>query len=45
MAPFYGWAYELKLTADNDNANLILIWPHRYFQQNMKVLFYQKYRY
>ena len=28
---------ELKLAADNDNANLILIWPHCHFQQNEKV--------
>ena len=36
---------ELKLAADDDNANLILIWPHRHFQQNEKVPFCQKYRY
>ena len=23
---------ELKLAADDDNANLILIWPHHHFQ-------------
>ena len=34
---------ELILAADDDNANLILIWPHCYFQQNVKVLFCQKY--
>ena len=28
---------ELKLAADDDNANLILIWPHRQFQRNVKV--------
>ena len=31
--------------SDDDNANLILIWPHRKFQQkNVKVPFCQKYQ-
>ena len=34
---------ELKLAADCDNANLILIWSDHHFQQkNMMVLFFQK---
>ena len=29
----------MKLSLDDDNVNLILIWPHRHFQQkNAKVL-------
>ena len=35
---------ELEFAADNDYANLILIWPHCYFQQkNVKVMVFQKY--
>ena len=34
---------ELKLAIDNDHANLILIWFHCHFQQNVKVSFYQNY--
>ena len=35
---------ELKLAADFDNANLLLIWSHCHFQQkNVKVSFCQKY--
>ena len=33
---------ELKLTADDDNGNLMLISPHRHYQQNVKVPFCQK---
>ena len=33
--------FQIKI---DDNTNLILIWPHRHFQQNLKVLFCQKYR-
>ena len=37
---------ELKLAADSDNANLILIWSHHHFhQKNLRVPFRQKYRY
>ena len=36
---------ELKLAADGDNANLILTWQFRHFQQkNVKVPIRQKYR-
>ena len=33
---------ESKLAADDNNANLILIWPYHHFQQNA-VSFCQKY--
>ena len=34
---------ELKLAADDDDANLMLIWPHRHFQQKkVKVLLLPK---
>ena len=33
--------FQIKI---DDNTNLTLIWPHRHFQQNLKVLFCQKYR-
>ena len=29
---------ELQLAADNDDANLTLIWFHRHFQKNVNVL-------
>ena len=32
--------FQIKI---DDNSNLILIWPHHHFQQNMKELFCQKY--
>ena len=35
---------ELKLEADSDNVNLILIWSHHHFhQKNLRVPFRQKY--
>ena len=40
--PVFEIGCELKLAADHDNANLILIWPHRHFQKNnVKVSFCQ----
>ena len=32
--------FQIKI---DDNSNLILIWPHHHFQQNVKELFCQKY--
>ena len=33
--------FQIKI---DDNSSLILTWPHRHFQQNVKALFCQKYQ-